>query len=182
MTGNSVAGIPARTSGCIFKTVSFRTSPQTGVGISPVIEAAFPKPCHSEPVLKLVWESPPSSRLHSPKEGDCHASVRYFIAMTGNSWCGNLRRAAGRIPKNVSFRTSPQTGVGISPVIEAAFPKPCHSEPVLKLVWESPSSSRPHSPKEGDCHASVRYFIAMTGNSWCCNPRRTAGAYKIVNT
>ena len=102
---------------------------------------AFQFMCHSEPVLTLVWESPPSSRLHSPKDGDCHASVRYFIAMTWNS------------------------GVGISPVQQAAFQNTCHSEPVLTLVWESPPSSRLHSPKDGDCHASVRYFIAMTWNS-----------------
>ena len=106
-----------------------------------VQQAAFQFMCHSEPVLTLVWESPPSSRLHSPKDRDCHASVRYFIAMTGNS------------------------GVGISPVQQAAFQNTCHSEPVLTLVWESPPSSRLHSPKDGDCHASVRYFIAMTWNS-----------------
>ena len=60
----------------------------------------------------------------------------------------------------------------------------CHSEPVRTLVWESPSNSGqtiviqivptcrfPESFHEklysypGDCHASVRYFIAMTGNS-----------------
>ena len=60
----------------------------------------------------------------------------------------------------------------------------CHSEPVLKLVWESPSNfGKPiviqavlscripefsHEKScfySGDCHASVRYFIAMTGNS-----------------
>ena len=56
-------------------------------------------------------------------EGDCHARKENWLAMTGNSWCGNPRRAAGRIFKTVSFRTSPQTGVGISIVIEAAFSK-----------------------------------------------------------
>ena len=34
---------------------------------------------------------------------------------------GNPRRTAGRILKNMSFRTSPQTGVGISLVIESAI-------------------------------------------------------------
>ena len=35
----------------------------------------------------------------------------------------NSARAAGRIFKTVSFRTSPQTGVGISAVQQAAFSK-----------------------------------------------------------
>ena len=47
----------------------------------------------------------------------------HWLAMTGKSRCGNLPRTAGRIPNNVSFRTSPQTGVGISPVIETASSK-----------------------------------------------------------
>ena len=34
---------------------------------------------------------------------------------------GNLRRTAGCVPICVSFRTSPQTGVGISLVIETTF-------------------------------------------------------------
>ena len=60
--------------------------------------------CHSEPVRTLVWESPSNFGLpiviqtvllHRFPEfiheklcfypGDCHASVRYFIAMTGKS-------------------------------------------------------------------------------------------------
>ena len=76
------------------------------IGISRTVRT-----CHSEPVRTLVWESPPSSRLHSPKDGDCHASVRYFIAMTWNS------------------------GVGIPAVQQAAFQNTCHSEPnVTKLA------------------------------------------------
>ena len=38
--------------------------PKSGVGISVAQQAALQKTCHSEPVLKLVWESPSSSRLH----------------------------------------------------------------------------------------------------------------------
>ena len=60
--------------------------------------------CHSEPARTLVWESPSNFGLsiviqtvllHRFLEfiqekwhfypGDCHASVRYFIAMTRNS-------------------------------------------------------------------------------------------------
>ena len=103
--------------------------------------------CHSEPVLKLVWESPSSLRPCTSKDGDCHASVRYFIAMTGNSMRGNLHRTAGRKSITLSFRASAHAGVGISIVIEAAFSYP------------------------GDCHTSVRYFIAMTGNSVVRNDR-----------
>ena len=43
------------------------------------------------------------------------------IPNQSSDWCGNLRRTAGRIFKTVSFRTSPQTGVGISIVIVTAF-------------------------------------------------------------
>ena len=65
--------------------------------------------CHSEPVRTLVWESPSNFRLpiviqvilscRFPEfihekgyfyPGDCHASVRYFIAMTWNSTNSNL--------------------------------------------------------------------------------------------
>ena len=65
--------------------------------------------CHSEPVRRLVWESPSNSRqpiviqsvllcrfpgfIHEKwyvYPWDCHASVRYFIAMTGNSINSNL--------------------------------------------------------------------------------------------
>ena len=72
-----------------------------------------------------------------------------------------------------------------------------HSEPVRRLVWESPSnSSQPiviqtvltfrfpdffHEKLysyPGDCHASVRYFIAMTGKS---APRhRTTERYRAA--
>ena len=36
-------------------------------------------------------------------------------------------------------------------VQQAAFQNMCHSEPVLKLVWESPSSLRTDSSIDGDC-------------------------------
>ena len=62
-------------------------------------------------------------------------------------------RTADRKSINMSFRTSPQTGVGIPAVQQTAFQFSCHSEPVLKLVWESPSSLRPRLSKDGDCHA-----------------------------
>ena len=112
--------------------------------------------CHFAGICTLVWESPPSLRLHSPKDGDCHESSAHWLAMT---------RIRDRILKNVSFRTSSQTGVGIPAVQQTAFQFSCHSEPVRRLVWESPPSLRPLSSIDGDCHASVRYFIAMTGNS-----------------
>ena len=54
------------------------------------------------------------------------------------------------------------TGTGGSPYNRLHLQDSCHSEPVLKLVWESPSSLRTRSSKDGDCHASVSYFIAMT--------------------
>ena len=66
---------------------------------------------------------------------------------------------AGR--QNVSFRTSPQTGVGIS--IEFLL---AHRHTVCPFLYNSPEFI--HGKLyfySGDCHASVRYFIAMTGNS-----------------
>ena len=57
------------------------------------------------------------------------------------------------------------TGTGGSPYNRLHLQDSCHSEPVLKLVWESPSSLRTRSSKDGDCHASVSYFIAMTRKS-----------------
>ena len=58
----------------------------------------------------------------------------------GGFW--RARRTAGNIPNYMSFRTSPQTGVGIPFVIEATFLEP------------------------GDCHTSdIGHWFAMTGNS-----------------
>ena len=72
-------------------------------------------------------------------------------------------RTAGRKSINMSFRTSAHTGVGISPVQRVAFQFTSHSKPVRRLVWESPSSLRPHPPKDGDCHTSdVGHWFAMT--------------------
>ena len=44
--------------------------------------------------------------------------------------------------------------MGILVVQQAALQITCHSEPVLKLVWESPSSLRRCPPEDGDCHTS----------------------------
>ena len=49
-----------------------------------------------------------------------------------------------------------QLTIQVEPVQQAALQILCHSEPVLRLVWESPSSSRPCTPNDGDCHTSVR--------------------------
>ena len=98
--------------------------------------------CHSEPVRRLVWESPSTFGYliviqtvlsHRFPEfvhekwcfypGDCHTSdVGHWFAMTGNS------------------------SVGISIVQQATLQNMSHSEPVRTLVWESPSSSRLRSP------------------------------------
>ena len=75
-------------------------------------------------------------------------------------------RITGHKSINLSFRTSPQTGVGISNVQQAAKQLECHSEPVRTLVWESPSSSRLRPPNDGDCHTSdIGHWFAMTRNS-----------------
>ena len=52
---------------------------------------------------------------------------------------------------------------GSALVQQAANQLRCHSEPVLRLVWESPSSSRPLSSFDGDCHTSdIGHWFAMT--------------------
>ena len=58
------------------------------------------------------WQSPSYSRRRSKL---C------VIPNQFSNWCGNLPRHRDRTPNYVSFRTSPQTGVGISLVIETAF-------------------------------------------------------------
>ena len=83
------SGGEALISGSIIMNVSFRGSSDTGVRISLVQQAAFPKTCHSEPVRRLVWESPPSSRLHSPKDGDCHWSRRVGSQWPGSRTCND---------------------------------------------------------------------------------------------
>ena len=70
------------------------------------------------------------------------------IAAQSTYWCGNLRVLPRTSVQRMSLRTSAHTGVAIR------FPKPsserrgqrvkkapnirCHSEPVRRLVWESP--------------------------------------------
>ena len=132
--------------------LSFRTSPQTGVGISNVQQAAKQLECHSEPVRTLVWESPPSSRPRPPNDGDCHTSdIGHWFAMTRNSLARNDREF---------------DSVGILSVQQTAKQLECHSEPVRTLVWESPPSSRPRPPNDGDCHTSdIGHWFAMTWNS-----------------
>ena len=108
-------GNPRRTADSIPIFMSFRTSPQTGVGIPTVIETTF----------FYRWRLP--------------RQCAHWLAMT---------RIRDRILKNVSFRTSSQTGVGISAVQQTAFQFLCHSEPVRRLVWESPSSLRTRSSNQ----------------------------------
>ena len=108
--------------------------------------------------------SPPRIYEGGARTADCK-SINMSFRTSSLSWCGNPRRTADCIPIFMSFRTSTQTGVGIPAVQQTAFQFSCHSEPVRRLVWESPPSLRPLSSIDGDCHASVRYFIAMTGNS-----------------
>ena len=55
------------------------------------------------------------------KDGDCHTSdVGHWFAMTGKSGVGISIVQQAAFSKNVSFRTSSQTGVGISLVIVTA--------------------------------------------------------------
>ena len=56
---------------------------KSGVGIFIVQQTTFQLTCHSEPVLRLVWESPPYSR------------PRLKLRVIPNQcahWCGNLPR------------------------------------------------------------------------------------------
>ena len=62
---------------------------------------------------------------------------------------GNLRRTAGCVPICVSFRTSPQTGVGISLVIETTF----------FFRWGLPRQERELARNDRE------FGFAMTGNS-----------------
>ena len=54
-----------------------------------------------------------------------------------------------------------KSSVGISLVQRVAFQFTSHSEPVRRLVWESPPSSRPHSSKRRKypCFRPVSYII-----------------------
>ena len=69
--------------------------------------------CHFVEIGTLVWESPLVQQ--AANQVRCHSEP---VRLSG---VGISARTAGRILKTVSFRTSPQTGVGISPVIETAF-------------------------------------------------------------
>ena len=53
--------------------------------------------------------------------GDCQVSSALLYRNDMEFGCGNLSRTADRKTINVSFRTSPQTGVGISFVIVTTF-------------------------------------------------------------
>ena len=66
--------------------------------------------------------------------------------------------------KRMKLRSASQTWN--SPVQPATLQITGHSEPVLKLVWESPSSLRPCPTKDGDCHTSdIGHWFAMTCKS-----------------
>ena len=53
-------------------------------------------------------------RPHPSKDGDCHTSDIGLLYRNDREFeCGNPPRTTGHVPKSVSFRTSPQTGVGI---------------------------------------------------------------------
>ena len=157
---------------------------------SAVQQAANQVRCHSEPVRRLVWESPLVQQ--AANQLTCHSEpVRRLVWESPSSLRPHSSTREIATPVCALARNDGEFVVWESPSYSRLHSqKPCHSEPVRRLVWESPPSSRPHSPKDGDCHASVRYLIAMTGNSLarndgefgCCNPRRTAGAYKTVNT
>ena len=105
-------------------------------------------------------------------------------SLTTGSFCDTIteenRRMGYTEKKDCAYRLNAAARkIGIYAIVRT-----CHSEPVRTLVWESPSNSGqpiviqsvlsyrfPVSIHEkwyfypGDCHASVRYFIAMTGNS-----------------
>ena len=103
--------------------------------------------CRSEPVRKLVWESPSNSRyliviqnisfdpfsgigLYVIEKwcfypGDCHTSVRYFIAMTGNSPNTNLSLCCVKpICINEDFRASHPGGADFCSRLPTCVPPP----------------------------------------------------------
>ena len=70
---------------------------QLTIKVEPVQQAALQILCHSEPVLRLVWESPSSSRPLSSFDGDCHTSdIGHWFAMTREVGCGNLHGLPGK--------------------------------------------------------------------------------------
>ena len=147
----------ARTAGRKSKNMSFRTSSLSWCG-----NLSYSRPRFKIRVI-------PNQCAHwcgnLPRTAD-RILKKHVIPNQSADWCGNPPRTTGHVLKSVSFRTSPQTGVGISLVQQTAFSKNvsfrtsahtgvgiplvqpdtfrnlCHSEPVRRLVWESPAEQR----------------------------------------
>ena len=94
-----------------------------------------------------------SREWESPSYSRPHFKLRVIPNQFSN-WCGNLHRTADCTSNYVSFRTSP-----------------------LKWCGNLLRHRDCITSKDGDCHASVRYLIAMTGNSKAGIRRRSIQQY-----
>ena len=139
--------VPVPRTSCCLIPLSFRASPQAGVGIRVPRPRARRRgilhPCHSEPVLTLAWESA------SPSP-----------------------RPQARNPPPLSFRASPQAGVGI----RVPVPAPAGAEPSAPVIANQSADwcGNPQPRPRAIGAEPSTPVIANQSADWCGNPQPRA--------
>ena len=94
----------SRTSGHVPKSVPFRTSSLSWCG-----NLSYSRPRFK---IRVIPNQSADWCGNLPRTADRILKKRVIPNQCAH-WCGNPPRTTGHVPKSVSFRTSPQTGVGI---------------------------------------------------------------------